>query len=148
MPTLNIQDSDKKYYILIVIIIVIVVIAFLYWFFTNMNQNNAPNSESFGSLHANNSKKYKIILYYTNWCGYSKIFLPEWEKLEKYASEQNINNLTIEKLDCDKEGNKCKNINGYPTVIIYDDMGGSKTMDNYPRTLNGIIKFISDYCNK
>ena len=62
---------------------------------------------------------HEIVLYYAMWCGYSKMFLPEWEKFEKYAKD-NFSNLKVSSIRCEG-GNesKCGMVPGFPTVILY-----------------------------
>jgi len=88
----------------------------------------------------------EIVLYYATWCGYSKMFLPEWEKFEEYAKE-NFEQLIVNKIRCEA-GNEqiCfeKDITGYPTVILYLDDGSEKQF-MYERTSEKLIKFVKEY---
>ena len=65
-------------------------------------------------------------MYYTNWCGYSKRALPEYKKLINTHHGKKINGVSVivEKIDCEKEKELCKenNIKGYPTIkLFYND---------------------------
>lgn len=62
----------------------------------------------------------ELILFYTEWCGYSRSFLPVWDEFAK----QNKQNVKLTKLRCEGgDANTCseKGVNGYPTVILYKD---------------------------
>ena len=66
-------------------------------------------------------KPINVVLYYANWCGYSKQFLPEWNKFVVYA-KKNLPHINVEEIVCEngKEG-LCKNrgVKGYPSVLMY-----------------------------
>lgn len=69
--------------------------------------------------------KPAIILYYAEWCGFSKMFLPIWEKFSVKAASQ-FPNLTISKLRCEGDMEEMcvqKGIQGYPTVKFYKANG-------------------------
>jgi len=90
-----------------------------------------------------NFDNQKLKLYYTEWCGFSKRFMPVWEDLERYLTDNKIT-LEHEKIDCEKNKEKCSTIEGYPTVILEKD-GKEIIMDGtYPRSLDGILKFLKD----
>lgn len=102
--------------------------------------------ENFDSKTVSKSKP-KLVLYYTNWCGYSKMFLPEWEKLKK---SPNKDILVLEEVDCEKNKEKCTQVPGYPTVLLYTSSGKvvqfekNKEGKMYSRNVEGLIRFISD----
>lgn len=87
-------------------------------------------------------KHGKIVLYYAMWCGYSKSFLPEWNKFEKWA-ESNAPNIEVVKIRCeDGTEAECaqKGVEGYPTVIVYK--GENEVLFNGDRTEEGLKKFV------
>ena len=76
-------------------------------------------------------------MYYADWCGYSQDALPEFQALGS-----NVNGITIEKVDCVAEKERCsqKGIKGYPTFILenpgnilipYTDARNTDTMRNW-----------------
>ena len=61
------------------------------------------------------SKSTKIILYYTNNCGWCHKFLPTWEKLKINLS----NDYIFEEYECSNINQEsCKNISRFPTIIF------------------------------
>jgi thiol-disulfide isomerase/thioredoxin len=61
----------------------------------------------------------KVILFYTNWCKFSKKMLPVWEETTRNLS--NIENPIIsEKYDCDQNQDLCKeyDIKVLPTIYF------------------------------
>jgi len=82
-------------------------------------------------------------LYYTNWCGHSKNFLPTWPQLSEAATQNDIN-VQFVKVDCDKEPNKCAEhkVSGYPTIILHKASGDVPYEGN--RSVNAIISFIKN----
>ena len=68
----------------------------------------------------------KLVLYYTEWCGYSRSFFPEWEILKNSINSSNLNNLILmEKYDCDVSQSICDSngVNGFPTIILHKANG-------------------------
>ena len=69
-------------------------------------------------------KPVTIKLYYASWCGASRMFYPEWDRLTKIAKEQ-YDNVTTEKIDCESSKSNMmvcykRDIKAYPTIIVYD----------------------------
>ena len=88
--------------------------------------------------------KLKLSLFYTLWCGFSRNFFPEWEKIKLHFGSK----LIFEEHDCDKASQSicvANNVNGYPTIIL-TKLDGVKISypDRQPRTAELIIKFIND----
>lgn len=90
--------------------------------------------------------KTQLVLYYTEWCGYSKQFLPEWKKIKEEITNSNLNNIiTLMEYDCDKTKNICmdNNINGYPTLIFHKANGQKVNYpDNMQRNAQSVISFV------
>lgn len=109
----------------------------------NNNQNSVEIEEGFD----NNNNKI-ITLYYAPWCGYSRDFLPEWDKFEKYVNNNNnINNrIRATKVDCSSDNsnnsnNKCRLVDGYPTVLCTE--GGKDTPYEGERTFDGLKELLN-----
>ena len=118
-------------------IIIILFFSFLIIHIVNSNTNNAQ--EKLTPL-----LKAKFTVYYTEWCGYSQMFLKEWNQnlLPAIDLSKNKNikdNVIFEKIDCDKQ--KCININGYPTIILHK-LDNSKVTYDGSRDTNSILAFI------
>lgn len=88
----------------------------------------------------------EIVLYYALWCGYSRAFLPEWEKFEAYA-KANMKNIKVTSLRCedgDEATCKQKGVGGYPTVIIYKNKSTNGVTFEGQRNMESLIKFVND----
>ncbi len=87
-------------------------------------------------------KKVKFYNFNTRWCYYSKILVPEWNKLTKYYK----NNKSVQIIDikCDDKKNKkiCNQfgIKKYPTLIKVK--GGKQVQYNGERKLKNFVDFI------
>jgi thioredoxin-like negative regulator of GroEL len=136
------QNVNWKYIALIVFII-IVVVCIICWFRSGTNNseqvthirniNNGQEHKQIvtegmdSSINSNNNAnkesypKDEIILYYATWCGYSRMFLPEWEKFVAYAKD-NLPSVKVSSIRCE-DGNEAvctqKGVEGYPTIILY-----------------------------
>lgn len=78
-----------------------------------------------------------IILYYTNWCGHSRNFLPIWDDFVR----RNSQNIRAIKIDCEANKDKCTNVQGFPTVKLHRADG--KVVDYQgPRSIDGLEAFI------
>lgn len=123
---------------LIVVLIVLYILYLLYKKYRNESfDQTAPQAKS-GSQN-------EIILYYANWCSFSRQFLPVWEKFEAYG-KANLPNLRISRVLCE-DGNetvcKQKGVLGYPSVILYTATG-EIPYNSADRTLNALIEFVKN----
>lgn len=88
----------------------------------------------------------EIVLYYATWCGYSRMFLPEWQKFETYA-KGNLPNLKVSSIRCEG-GNEAtctqKGVDGYPTIILYLN-SGKELQFNGERTSQQLVDFVKKY---
>ena len=93
-------------------------------------------SESDKGIESFNSGKKKV-LYYADWCGYCKQFMPEWDKF----CNQRLTNITTEKINCAQNQEMCQNsdILGFPTIILYN--GNNKSVYHGERTVKGLNNF-------
>lgn len=138
---------DKTYIIIFILLVVIGVLMYYTLRPTTVLQVTS-NSESFDPNQKPTGVKPAeadgvIILYYAEWCGYSRMFLPEWEKFEKYAKD-NLTNIRVDKVRCEG-GNEAvcqqKGVEGYPTVILTLKNGKDITFTD-ERTSEKLIEFI------
>ena len=64
---------------------------------------------------------YLLVMYYTEWCGYSQQALPQFSGVGNMYQTKLNKGVKLLTLDCDKHGADCRqaNIGGYPTIILY-----------------------------
>ncbi len=100
-----------------------------------------------------NSQQKTFALFYTPWCGYSKRFMPVWDK---FARENKQSDVNIVKINCDefKDFAKKAGVSSYPT-LKYFPLGLSNVDNNEvfkrsgdngegdSRLLNSFLKSIS-----
>jgi thioredoxin-like negative regulator of GroEL len=146
-------------YILVGIVIVILLVLFLYYNNTSYTNNAPSNHEPYSNqsadtnnggeneqqhpmtndrAHQDNSTK--LMLFYTDWCGYSRQFLPVWEECKKTFAVK-YPNLNIVDVECSNNDARCQGVQGFPTVKFYKD--GHAEEFSGPRTVQGIEQFIA-----
>jgi protein disulfide-isomerase-like protein len=78
-----------------------------------------------------------LVLYFAPWCGHCKALKPEWEKLEKAG----VTGVTIRKVNADEDKEEVKEagVEGYPTIILYNN--GKKQVYSGPRNATDIAKW-------
>ena len=141
---------DKTTLVVCALFVVVIVVLILNQQKSNQNYALVELPEKFAAVA--DSKKNKLVLYYTNWCGYSKMFLPEWKKFKDAVSGSKV--LVLDEVDCEKDKAKCTEVPGYPTVLLYLSNGKTvpfdKTKDGqmYSRNYDGLVRFISDNLKK
>ncbi|CAH6421679.1 Thioredoxin [uncultured virus] len=143
---MNSSNLNQNYIIIgIIVILFIVICLFAILYNKNYSETFSCKTNNVSEEEYIPNNQYEIVLYYADWCGHSKIFLPEWEKFENHA-KNNFKHLKVTKIKC--EGNninlcKQKNINGYPTIKLY--MNGKEIEYNNERNLQGLINFIHNH---
>jgi thiol-disulfide isomerase/thioredoxin len=140
--------NDRKLQLLIAILIIIFIS--VYFFVYNnyiakfITKNSLLNKE-FVETKKDTSNDVVILFFYTEWCPYCKIALPELKLFEDHVANLNSKNdfvITITKIDCDKNptiADKYK-VEGYPTIkLIYKN-----TVYNYIAKTNkdNLIQFL------
>ncbi|ARF09382.1 thioredoxin [Indivirus ILV1] len=144
-----------NYTYLAVSIIIILIGLLLYYFWSKnssslVTQINAPvvgekKKEPFTSDKDSQNGKGEIVLYYAMWCGFSRSFLPEWEKFELYAKD-NLPNIKVTRMKCeDGNENTCsqKGIRGFPSVVLYRD-GKPEVAFDKERTMQKLVEFVNE----
>lgn len=162
---MNKAKTNWKYIALIVSVVILLVILY-YYYKKGRNYEGMSNSDddsdqelmmgasgtsgSEAAAGAKGSQQTKtdgeIVLYYATWCGYSRMFLPEWEKFEGYA-KTNIPNLKVSSIRCEGGNeNVCtqKGVDGYPTTILYLN-NGQEVQFNGERTSQQLVDFVKKY---
>lgn len=101
-----------------------------------IDNNNSNNGN-------NNDNKSILTLYYADWCGYSRIFLPEWNKIKNSELKKIV---AFEEYESDKYPDKCRenNIMGYPTILLHTPKKTISLPNSTPRTLDGIFRFVKN----
>jgi hypothetical protein len=116
---------------------------------TKQHTNDDIDKKIIRETPENVQPKNKLCLYYTEWCGYSKQFLPEWQKLKLEISSSELKNkIDVVEYNCEKDKEICMNssVRGYPTVIFHKLENGDIKNFPYdgPRESKSIIKFIEN----
>ena len=96
--------------------------------------------------YADNSDKPSFKLYYADWCGWSKKFLPEWETLVEDSIKDKVE---LVKYECTEEANKqiCEDakIQGFPSMKYYKDSSDKDGVEyDGGRTSEEIVKWITN----
>jgi thiol-disulfide isomerase/thioredoxin len=97
----------------------------------------------------NTPPKNKLCLYYTEWCGYSRQFLPEWQKLKsEILSSELKNKIDVIEYNCENDKEICmkSSVRGYPTVIFHKLENGEIKNIPYdgPRESKSILQFLEN----
>jgi len=125
---------DYKIYFGIAIVLVLVL---LYC------RNRSETFESSDSLdQSGDQEKYKLILYYTNWCGWSQKFLPTWDKLQ-----EQVKDVEFVKIDCEKDKELCQNVPGFPFLIL-EKTSPKKVEYKGDRSIEDVLRFLEKNMEK
>jgi thiol-disulfide isomerase/thioredoxin len=89
--------------------------------------------------------KPSFKLYYADWCGWSKKFLPEWDKLVEDSIKDKVE---LVKYECTEEDNKqlCEDakIQGFPSMKYYKDSSDTDGVEyDGGRTSEEIVEWIN-----
>ena len=131
----------------------IILILFLYWISKTNNQNQ--KSQDSNIMEENPSEKessrLQLVNFCTDWCGFSKQFLPVWKQVVNKINSDPTINITTKRVKCDASPDHDRvcnlyNIKGYPTVkLIGDDFSEEYTGR---RNLVDIMAFVKSYNKK
>lgn len=112
---------------------------------TNALAGSEKKPEGFTPEQESNNIKGEIVLYYAMWCGYSRAFLPEWEKFEIFAKEK-LPNIKVTRMRCE-DGNETacsqKGIRGFPMVVMYP-VGKPEVSFDKERTTEKLVEFVNE----
>ena len=137
------MKSDEKQYLIIMLIIIILLLLHVNgrMIRRKKQKKQQPIEKTTNNQQPISKEEKTIVLYYANWCGHSRAFIPEWEKFEKYC-QQNINDINVIKMLCEGDNAKnCKGIRGYPTVILINN--GKAVTYKGDRTMESLIEFVN-----
>jgi hypothetical protein len=116
---------DRKIYIVLFLLFVISILLLLYINLQKPRQPARPSQPSRPTQSSqqirptqqrlpNNTNQPVLKLYYANWCGWSKKYLPVWDQLKAFKKL----NIPMEKIDCEKNKEQCNGIPGFPYVVL------------------------------
>lgn len=88
-----------------------------------------------------------LYFFYTNWCGWSKKAMPEWQKLEAKLRETPLfgtTKVTPERVDAEEDTKRATlyEVTGYPTLLL-ETRQGIVRYDKRP-TEAGLLEFLRD----
>lgn len=94
-------------------------------------------------------KSYKIKFFYADWCGYCRMFKPDWNKFKEYIKNNNLvdnNNSSVSiKVEEYNDNNKMEmskeKVRGFPTIIIYND--NNRIVYDDKRDFETLLKFFN-----
>jgi thiol-disulfide isomerase/thioredoxin len=111
----------------------------------NLEVYDTKNNEDEYDLEKSNIDKNLpcCILFYADWCGHCKNFMPTWESLTKTLPSNKINMIKISCVEKEKQCNTIDDIKGYPTIIYVDIQLKKKIIFSGQRTADSIIEFIN-----
>jgi thioredoxin-like negative regulator of GroEL len=118
----------------------------------NVHPDNIENIEQFKDQKETESPKNKLCLYYADWCGFSRQFLPEWKKLKSAIVSSDLKGkIKVQEFECDQDKETCQkaNVRGYPSVVLHKFDGSNMTDLSYegPRETAAIMDFIRNSLN-
>ena len=99
-------------------------------------------------LEDNVSGQESIVLFYADWCGHCKKFMPQWDSLSSSINESN-KKVKMMKVNCSKPSENEKQaqlmekykVQGYPTIIKVKNNQAQEY--NGKRTKEDLEKFIN-----
>jgi hypothetical protein len=161
------MDLSNKSKLSISIIAILIVLLIILYICNNILNKNTPTSDCNCEVKKNEilvqkpyeniekkiekvdpdtNNKDRLCLYYADWCGYSRQFLPVWEKLKTAILSSNLKNeVVVAEFECDKDKEMCQKnreiIPGYPTVVLHK-LDGKNIPYEGQREVEAIMKFI------
>ena len=116
------------------LIFLLAVLLVLYLFYVNYLKEGFESKSADLDEHIESGKK--VVLFYADWCGHCKKLKPAWDDA---AKEVNKDEKKMIKVNCgegtkeDKAIMEKYDIDGYPTIIIFQDGKPSKYEGNRNR---------------
>jgi len=87
-----------------------------------------------------------LVLYYADWCGYCKDFLPEWNKLKEYMRAQKKHMCHLGEVESTHMNLLPDvNINSYPTIKFYKYNTSSKSLNNIKHNNKPLVNTTSPF---
>lgn len=135
---------------IIIVLAIILVILYVLYVMKNKHQDVSSDCKCDIKSQINDKKTQSnvLTLYYTNWCGYSKQFLPDWKKIkDKINSGELGKNITTAEYECSEKKEICEKnkIRGYPSIILHKTDGTAINFpDDKPRSFESIVTWINN----
>ena len=110
------MNQNLKY-----VLIAVLVSGILYLLYNNKLESLNQESKTEQKILPESKSSTKLGVYYTNWCGYSQRFNKDLDNgLEKEVNQLNV---SVERIDCDKNKNLCQSLGvpGYPTILLHKE---------------------------
>lgn len=92
-----------------------------------------------------------MVLFYADWCGHCKKFMPQWNKISSMWNKKSDKKVKMMKVNCGNASeNKTQsslmekyNIKGYPTILLFENGNATeysgnrneKDLENYLNSL-------------
>jgi hypothetical protein len=119
---------NYKIYIVVILIVILAILQF------STPEIKVASKENFAS-----DNNITLKLYYTNWCGWSKKFLPIWDELTK-----KVKNINMTKIDCEKNKDMCDGVPGFPYLVLEKKQDDKITYKG-DRTVDGLLGFLEKH---
>ena len=115
---------------LLIISIIIIIVAFIvYWVYYRKSAEHMTGA------------KNTISLYYSPECPHCHDFMPEWDAFANFVNKEPNVPVSAIKVNCKANPKGCKNISGYPTVILHKE-NGTDYVFNGQRTAKALGDFV------
>lgn len=127
----------------LIVVLALVIITFLVWKF--WKPYVSPPKRTIASNEA------RLYFFYTDWCGFSKKAMPEWEKLEqKLQSTSYFGRTHVTPIRIDAENDRATTtlyeVTGYPDIKL-ETQDGIYEYEG-PRKVDDLVKFLKDKLGK
>lgn len=134
--------SKKNMPVLLILIAVLLVLAYVRHNYLSEGFESSP-----ASLEQDKMSGKKLVLFYADWCGHCKKIKPAWdEAAEKVNAEGETKMIKINcggKSDEEKELMEKYKIEGYPTIIHFED-GVQASVYEQGREAGDFVSFFSE----
>lgn len=146
LENLNVVDT-------VVVLLLIIITIFLIINYITINKNSRddiiivtsrpslPNQSSPQLPPQTAINSARLILYYADYCGHCKNFLPTWKQLKE---GKDLPGIIFDEYDCVAQQNVCSSngITGYPTMVLSKADGSKIQYPPQPRTYNMVVDFV------
>lgn len=141
VPIVNVSNKvsffsfKNKKFLLLLFLIVVLLLGSGYYFYIRPKVTETYESS-----------KPTFTMFYADWCGHSQTMLPVFDEMKKKIEEKGLN-MNVEKIDCEKDKEKCKSyrVTGYPTLLlIKGDKVGDVEEYSGDRSVEHLVQWCED----